>query len=272
MSRNNRCFQRFNARLFAFLGSEATIFRFSCAFEARELKLKGKRKKLEEKLSDRLKRRFVSRGKSSLSSEDWFERGSPDRGECADRRRSVGWARSGIWSVARWVDGRYVGVATPAPARSSQVVAMQSGRVSCRMPRQQLAVTLFRGPRPAARIDPPPLPIVVTPRATPFQAASNRIATVSLPLLHLRPPNLFHAESLEENRPELSIFLPFYRFSASSCFSTRSQLRILSTRGEKRGSFATLRSIFFCPFHGFFALFDHQDRCKSSSSSSCVPP
>lgn len=61
-----------------------------------ELKSKGKeerKKRLEEKLSDWLKRRFE--GKSLV------RKGSSDRGECADRRRSVGWARSGIWPMAR---------------------------------------------------------------------------------------------------------------------------------------------------------------------------
>lgn len=80
---------------------------------------------------------FVFRGgKTGGEFEDRL--GKEDGGECA----AIG------WSGGR-VDGRNaVGVATPAPARSSQVVAMQSGRVSCRMPRQQLAATLFRGPRP----------------------------------------------------------------------------------------------------------------------------
>lgn len=177
-----------------------------------ELKSKGKeerKKRLEEKLSDWLKRRFE--GKSLV------RKGGRRIEESAriggDRLVGRG-AESGRWRG--WVDGRYVGVATPAPARSSQVVAMQSGRVSCRMPRQQLAVTLFRGPRPAARIDPPPpppLPIVVTPRATPFQAASSRIATVSLTSPNLSP-----------NLSEIVLSFRFHRFfltSLDKIFSTR---------------------------------------------------
>lgn len=104
MSRNNRCFHRFSASMRRHAPLRIPRKREESCLRIQilriEIERKKKKEKLEEKLSDCSKRRFVSGGRSLLE-RIGLERGSSDRGECADRRRSVGWARSGIWSVAR---------------------------------------------------------------------------------------------------------------------------------------------------------------------------
>lgn len=215
-----------------------------------------------------------------------LERGSSDRGECADRRRSVGWARSGIWSVARlgrWTlrGRRDAGAGTKLTGGRHAVWPCFVSDAAAAARRDALSrSTTGRPNRSAAAVSDC---CDAACHAVPgrLQQDRHRKPSSSCVSLHLLT-FLLTSSTSEENRHAFDL-RPILLLLFSSCSltpfltPTKSQLRILSTREEGRGSFATLRSIFFAfpwrveivtrsSFSSTTTV--NEDRCKSSSSSS----
>lgn len=289
MSRNNRCFHRFSASMRRHAPLRIPRKREESCLRIQilriEIERKKKKEKLEEKLSDCSKRRFVSGGRSLLE-RIGLERGSSDRGECADRRRSVGWARSGIWSVARlgrWTlrGRRDAGAGTKLTGGRHAVWPCFVSDAAAAARRDALSrSTTGRPNRSAAAVSDC---CDAACHAVPgrLQQDRHRKPSSSCVSLHLLT-FLLTSSTSEENRQAFDL-RPILLLLFSSCSltpfltPTRSQLRILSTREEGRGSFATLRSIFFAfpwrveivtrsSFSSTTTV--NEDRCKSSSSSS----
>lgn len=273
-----------DTRLFAFLGSAKNL---ACVFKSCESKSKGKKKrKIGREIKRLLETTFRLWREKFGFERIGLERGSSDRGECADRRRSVGWARSGIWSVARlgrWTlrGRRDAGAGTKLTGGRHAVWPCFVSDAAAAARRDALSrSTTGRPNRSAAAVSDC---CDAACHAVPgrLQQDRHRKPSSSCVSLHLLT-FLLTSSTSEENRHAFDL-RPILLLLFSSCSltpfltPTRSQLRILSTREEGRGSFATLRSIFFAfpwrveivtrsSFSSTTTV--NEDRCKSSSSSS----